>query len=107
MTYSAHAGDVLQWYFSAPAGQAFGFVAGSPAAVGLVMADTAVKAGDVEFLRFMDADHYTSHTNEVIVAFTGDASAVESAVRSARTIGLDLLRKLGSEAKPVGVPYLD
>ncbi len=59
-----------------------------------------------EFLRFMDADHYTSHTNEVIVAFTGDASAVESAVRSARTIGLDLLRKLGSEAKPVGVPYL-
>ena len=55
----------------------------------------------------MDADHYTSHTNEVIVAFTGDASAVESAVRSARTIGLDLLRKLGSEAKPVGVPYLD
>ena len=54
-----------------------------------------------------DADHYTSHTNEVIVAFTGDASAVESAVRSARTIGLDLLRKLGSEAKPVGVPYLD
>ena len=107
LTYSAHAGEVLQWYFGAPAGQAFGFVAGSPAAVGLVMADTAVKAGDVEFLRFMDADHYPSHTNEVIVAFTGDASAVESAVRSARTIGLDLLRKLGSEAKPVGVPYLD
>lgn len=50
LTYSAHAGEVLQWYFGAPAGQAFGFVAGSPAAVGLVMADTAVKAGDVEFL---------------------------------------------------------
>lgn len=106
LTYSAHAGEALQWFFHAPAGQAFGFVAGSPAAVGMVMADTCVKAGDVEVLRYMDADRGTSHTNEVILAFTGDASAVEHAVKSARKVGLQLLSIMGSEAKPVGQPYL-
>lgn len=72
----------------------------------MVMADTCMKAGDVQLLRFMDADHGTSHTNEVIVAFTGDASAVKTAVKSARDVGLQLLRTLGSEGIPVGKPYL-
>ena len=106
LTYSAHAGEAIQKFFGAPAGQAFGFVAGSPAAVGMVMADTCLKAGDVEILRYMDADHGTSHTNEVIVAFTGDASAVKSAVLAARHVGLSLLRALGSEGIPVSEPYL-
>ena len=106
LTYSARAGEALQMFAGAPAGEAFGFIAGSPAAVGMVMADTAMKAGDVALLRFMDASHGTSHTNEVIVMFTGDASAVEAAVKDARAVGLQLLRALGSEAKPVGTPYL-
>lgn len=106
LTYSAHAGEALQWFFHAPAGQAFGFMAGSPAAVGMVMADACLKSGDVEVLRYMDADHGTSHTNEVILAITGDASAVEHAIRSARAIGLQLLSAMGEEAKPVGRPYL-
>lgn len=106
LTYSAHAGEAIQKFCGAPAGQAFGFVAGSPAAVGMVMADTCLKAGDVDILRYMDADHGTSHTNEVIVAFTGDASAVKSAVLSARRVGLSLLRALGSEGIPVSEPYL-
>ncbi len=106
LTYSAHAGEAIQKFFHAPAGEAFGFVAGSPAAVGMVMADTCMKAGDVTLLRYMDADHGTSHTNEVILAFTGDASAVESAVRAARGVGLGLLSALGSEGIPVGKPYL-
>ena len=42
----------------------------------------------------------------MIVMFTGDASAVEAAVKDARAVGLQLLRALGSEAKPVGTPYL-
>ena len=54
----------------------------------------------------MDADRGTSHTNEVIVAFTGDASGVKSAVLAARQVGLDLLKALGSEGIPVGTPYL-
>lgn len=106
LTYSAHAGEALQMFFGAPAGAAFGFVAGSPAAIGMVMADACLKAGDVELLRYMDADHGTSHTNEVIVAFTGDASAVESSVKAARRVGLELLKTLGSEGVPVGKPYL-
>ena len=106
LTYSAHAGEAIQKFFGAPAGEAFGFVAGSPAAVGMVMADTCVKSGDVDILRYLDADHGTSHTNEVIVAFTGDASAVKSAVMAARRVGLELLKALGSEGVPVGTPYL-
>ena len=99
-------GEAIQKFFGAPAGEAFGFVAGSPAAVGMVMADTCVKSGDVDILRYLDADHGTSHTNEVIVAFTGDASAVKSAVMAARRVGLELLKALGSEGVPVGTPYL-
>ena len=106
LTYSAHAGEAIQKFFGAPAGEAFGFVAGSPAAVGMVMADTCLKAGDVDVLRYMDADHGTSHTNEVIVAFTGDASAVKSAVMAARRVGLELLKALGSEGIPVGTPFI-
>lgn len=106
LTYSAHAGEALQGFFGAPAGQAFGFMAGSPAAIGMVMADTCLKAGDIEMLRYMDADHGTSHTNEVILAFTGDASAVESAIKSARAVGLGLLKAMGDDAKSVGEPYL-
>ena len=106
LTYSARAGEALQMFANVPLGQAFGFVAASPAAIGMVMADTCMKAADVQLLRFMDADHGTSHTNEVIVAFTGDASAVETAVKSARDVGLQLLRTLGSEGIPVGKPYL-
>ncbi len=106
LTCSAHAGQALQFFFGAPAGEAFGFMAGSPAAVGMVMADNCLKSADIDMLRYMDADRGTSHTNEVILAFTGDASAVQSAIKSAREVGLALLSKLGSEANPVGIPYL-
>ena len=41
--YSASAGQALNKAFGAPIGEAFGFMAGSPAAIGLVMADTAMK----------------------------------------------------------------
>lgn len=41
--YSASAGEVLEKAFGAKRGKAFGFFAGSPAAIGLVMADHAVK----------------------------------------------------------------
>ena len=106
LTYSAHAGPALQSFFGAPAGQAFGFMAGSPAAIGMLMADHCLKAGDVDVLRYMDADHGTSHTNEVILAKTGDASAVASAVHTACELGLTLLKTLGSEGIPAGEPCL-
>ena len=52
-TYSASAGAALQKAFHAVPGEAFGFMAGSPAAIGLVMADTAMKASAVNITCYM------------------------------------------------------
>ena len=104
--YSASAGDVLQKAFGAKKDKAFGFLAGSPAAIGLVMADTAVKASNVEIINYMTPNKGTSHSNEVILAFSGDASAVKAAVLEARQIGLELLIAMGSYPEIPGTPYL-
>lgn len=104
--YSASAGPVLQKAFGAHPGQAFGFFAGSPAAIGLVMADTAMKAAGVEIVKYMTPDHGTSHSNEVILAFSGDASSVKTAVLEARQVGLELLIAMGSYPEIPGTPYL-
>lgn len=104
--YSARAGAVLQKAFGAKPNQAFGFLAGSPAAIGLVMADTAIKAADVEIVNYMTPNKGTSHSNEVILAFSGSASAVKSAVLEARQIGLELLIAMGSYPEIPGTPYL-
>ena len=92
--------------FNAPVGKAFGFFCGSPAAIGLVMADLAVKSSPVEIIKYMTPDKGTSHSNEVIVAVTGDASAVKNAVLTARETGLKLLISLGSYPETPSVPYL-
>jgi len=106
-TYSARAGAVLQKAFGAKENQAFGFLAGSPAAIGMVMADTAIKAANVEIVNYMTPDKGTSHSNEVILAFSGSASAVKAAVLEARQIGLELLIAMGSYPEIPGTPYLD
>lgn len=104
--YSASAGAVLQKAFRAVPDKAFGFLAGSPAAIGLVMADAAMKASHIEAVNYMTPDHGTRHSNEVILAFSGDASAVKTAVLEARQIGLELLIAMGSYPEIPGVPYL-
>ena len=88
-------------------GQAFGFMAGSPAAIGLVMADTAMKAASVQIARYMTPSLGTSHSNEVILALSGTADAAKEAVLSARRgAGLELLMAMGSCAEIPGTPYL-
>lgn len=104
--YSARAGSVLSKAFHAKPEQAFGFMAGSPAAIGLVMADTAMKAASVDIVRYMTPSIGTSHSNEVILALSGDASAVKESVLSARQIGLELLIAMGSYPEIPGIPYL-
>lgn len=104
--YSASAGAVLQKAFNAKPGQAFGFMAGSPAAIGLVMADTALKAASVDVVSYMTPNKGTSHSNEVILALSGTASAAKEAVLAARQIGLELLISLGSYPEIPGIPYL-
>ena len=104
--YSARAGEVLVKAFGAKPGEAFGFFAGSPAAIGLVMADHAVKAADVEIINYMTPSIGTSHSNEVILAISGDAAAVKAAVLAARQVGLELLISMGTYPEIPGIPYL-
>lgn len=104
--YSASAGTVLSKAFHAVPDQAFGFMAGSPAAIGLVMADTAMKTAPVSIARYMTPSIGTSHSNEVILAISGDASAVKESVLTARQIGLELLIAMGSYPEIPGTPYL-
>jgi microcompartment protein PduB len=104
--YSASAGEALAAAFGATIGQAFGFMAGSPAAIGLLMADKALKSAGVTLTRFMTPDRGTAHSNEVIIAFTGDASAVKTAVLTGREIGLSLLSSMGEYPGGPSVPYL-
>lgn len=106
-TFSANAGQALNLAFDAPIGKPFGFFCGSPAAIGMVMADLAVKSASVEIVKYMTPDRGTSHSNEVIVAVTGDASAVKNAVLTARDIGLQLLVSMGSYPKSPGKPFLE
>ena len=104
--FTASAGPVLQKAFQAPANEAFGFMAGSPAAIGLVMADTAMKAAPVNIVKYMTPSIGTSHSNEVILAISGDSDAVREAVLDARQIGLELLISMGSYPEIPGTPYL-
>ena len=104
--FSASAGPVIQKAFGAEPGQAFGFLAGSPAAIGLVMADKVMKAAPVKIASYMTPSRGTSHSNEVILAFSGDASGVKAAVLEARQIGLELLIAMGSYPEIPGPPYL-
>ena len=105
--YSASASYAIHQVFDVPLGQAFGFMAGSPAAIGLVMADAAVKSAAVEITRYMTPDKGTSHSNEVIIAFTGDTSAVKNAVLRGREIGLQLLVSMGSYPGGPSTPFLE
>ena len=105
--YSASAGKALNAAFNAPEGLAFGFMAGSPAAIGLVMADKALKSANVELIKYMTPNKGTSHSNEVIIAFSGDASAVKTAVLTAREIGLELICAMGEYPGGPSTPYLN
>ena len=104
--YSPRADQALGFAFDIPRGKAFGFVCGSPAAIGFVMADLAVKAADVDIVKYMTPDEGTSHTNEVIVALSGETSAVKTAVMTARAAGLSLLGEMEGEVRGLGESYI-
>ncbi len=103
--YTARASYALHKSFSAPMGKAFGITIGAPAAVGMLMADTAMKSGNVELCQYASPTVGTSYTNEIIIAFSGDAAAVKQALLAARDAGLSVLRGMGqnpvSMTKPV------
>ena len=102
-----NAGEIyISEAFDVPIGRPFGFVCASPAPIGMVIADIALKSAGVELIKTLRPDSGTSHSNEVIIIFTGEASAVKTAVTDARSAGMQLLRSLGSEPLPVTKPYI-
>lgn len=97
LQYTARASHACEVAFGAEVGRAFGLIVGAPAAIGVVMADTAVKAADVNVLGYASPSAGTSHSNESILFISGDSGAVRQAVISAREIGKELLGAMGDE----------
>jgi len=106
MQYSARASLAINKAFGSPVGKAFGLVIGAPAAIGVMMADTAVKTANVEIVSYCSPSKGTSHSNEVIIAITGDSGAVRQAVISGREVGKKLLNALGDTPTSTTEPYI-
>ncbi len=106
--YTARASFALNKAFGAPIGKSFGITVGAPAAIGVVMADTAVKAATVDVVGYASPGNGgTSYSNEVILFFSGDSGAVKQSIIAAREVGKQLLQALdGSEIKSSTEPYI-
>lgn len=105
--YTARASYCIEKAFGSPLGKAFGMTCAGPAAIGTVLADVAVKAANVEVVGYSSPGNGgTSHSNEVILTFTGDSGAVRQAVRTSIEVGKKLLGALGDEPKSTTEPYI-
>lgn len=104
--YTARASYALNKAFGAPLGKSFGITVGAPAAIGVVLADTAVKAATIDVLGYSSPAKGTSFTNEVISTFTGDSGAVRQAIIAAREVGRELLGSLGAYPESATTPYI-
>jgi microcompartment protein PduB len=104
--YTARASSALNKAFGAPLGKSFGITVGAPAAIGVVLADTAVKASTIDVLGYSSPAAGTSLSNEVISTFTGDSGAVRQAIIAAREVGRPLLGALGAFPESVTTPYI-
>ena len=104
--YTARASLAIEKAFGAPVGKSFGIIVGAPAAVGLVMADTALKTANVDIVTYASPDKGTAHSNEIIVTITGDSGAVRQSLLSAREVGLSILQSMGQNPQPVTTPNL-
>jgi len=99
--YTARSSSALEKAYSAPVGRAFGITVGAPAAVGLLMADVALKTANVDIITYTSPEKDSCFSNEITVTFSGDSGAVRQAVVSAREIGLGVLKSMGQD--PVSV----
>lgn len=104
--YTARASHALNKAFGAPLGKSFGITVGSPAAIGVVLADTAVKASTIDVIGYSSPAAGTSFSNEVISFFSGDSGAVRQAIIAAREVGISLLGSLGECPGSVTTPYI-
>lgn len=104
--YTARASYALNKAFNAPIGKAFGITVGAPAAIGVVLADTAAKAATIDIIGYSSPAQGTSFSNEVIASFAGDSGAVRQAIRAAREVGRELLGALGDFPESTTTPYI-
>ena len=106
--YTARASYALNKAFGAPIGKSFGITVGAPAAIGVLLADTAVKAANVDVVGYSSPGNGgTSYSNEVILTFSGDSGAVRQAIIAAREVGKKVLSTLdGKVPQSSTVPYI-
>lgn len=107
--YTARASDALHKAFGAPVGKSFGITVGAPSAIGVVLADTAVKAATVDVVGCSTPGNGgTSYTNEVILTFSGDSGAVKQAIIAARDVGQQLIKTLAPNEELLSAtkPYI-
>ncbi|KZL91021.1 propanediol utilization microcompartment protein PduB [Clostridium magnum] len=104
--YTARASLALEKAFGAPLGKSFGIIVGAPAAVGLVMADTAMKTANVELVTYASPNDGTAHSNEIIITITGDSGAVRQSVIAAREVGIGILKSMGQNPVSTTKPYI-
>ncbi|MFA9557648.1 propanediol utilization microcompartment protein PduB [Evansella sp. AB-rgal1] len=104
--YTARASYAIEKAFRAPLGKSFGLICAGPAAIGVVLADAAVKAANVDVVSYASPASGTSFSNEVIITVSGDSGAVRQAVIAAREIGITLLGTLGETPVSVTKPYI-
>ena len=106
--YGSPAGH-LEFQYTARASHALNKAFGAPAAIGVLLADTAVKAATVDVVGYSSpANGGTSFSNEVILTFTGDSGAVKQAIIAARDVGMQVLKTLepSVELKSTTTPYI-
>lgn len=105
--YTARASYACHKGFNAPLNKAFGLIVGAPAAIGVLMADVAIKAAQVDVIGYgSPGNGGTSYSNESILMISGDSGAVKQAVLAARAVGLPLLESLGGKAVSTTTPYI-
>lgn len=106
LQYTARASYACNKAWGAPVGKAFGLIVGAPAAIGVVIADAAVKSANVDIVAYASPST-TSFSNEAILFISGDSGAVRQAVVAARELGVKLLEALGQEPAPSSThPYI-
>ncbi|WP_394243895.1 propanediol utilization microcompartment protein PduB [Vibrio astriarenae] len=106
LQYSARASYALEKAFSAPLGRACGVIVGAPASIGVLMADSALKAANVNTVAYSSPSNGTSFSNEAILVISGDSGAVRQAVSTARDTGVNLLETMAGPAPSATKPYI-
>ncbi|NLR09005.1 MULTISPECIES: propanediol utilization microcompartment protein PduB [Lactobacillaceae] len=97
LQYTARADGCLSEALGAEKGKAFGIINACPAAIGIVMADTALKTAGVKIISVATPSHNGSPSNEGTLTISGESGAVRQAVIAARDRGLELLGQMGDK----------